>query len=309
VTALDAVATYVPPGRIPIDDLAERLDLTDIQVRVFKRFHGLAEVRCDPDGSLPDLLLAAATRLTALVGREHLVRYVLYARAIPVGMPFPLNPLHDMCRALGLDRAVAFTVTQQACASGLQAIDVAGRLLAAEADADALALVVAGEKTFTRESYLLPETSVFGEGSAACLVRATGPRDRMLAYAVSQRGEFDGEQSDVAARFQREYHTSLADTMLAALTRAGLNLDDLSVILPHNVNVVSWQRLCRRIGYPIDRVVLENVPRLGHVFCADAFINYETARRAGLLRPGQAYLVAAAGAGRGATYSAMVFEH
>jgi 3-oxoacyl-[acyl-carrier-protein] synthase-3 len=309
MTALDSVATYLPPGRVPLTDLADRLGLTTIQLRVFQRFHGLSEVRCDPDGSLLDLLLAAATRLESLRGREHLVRYVLYARAVPVGVPYPLNPLHELCAALGLGNAVAFTVTQQACATGLQALDAAGRLLAAEADPDALALVLAGEKTFTLESYLLPETSVFGEGSAACLVRQAGPRDRMLSYAVSQRGEFDGERSDVAARFQREYHTSLADAMLAAVTTAGLTLADVSVILPHNVNLVSWQRLCRRIGYPIERVVLDNVPKLGHVFCADAFINYETARDAGALRAGEPYLVAAAGAGRGATYSAMVFEH
>jgi 3-oxoacyl-[acyl-carrier-protein] synthase-3 len=47
----------------------------------------------------------------------------------------------------------------------------------------------------------------------------------------------------------------------------------------------------------------------GHVFCADAFLNYRTAAERGLLRPGERYVVAAAGAGRGATFSAMVFEH
>jgi 3-oxoacyl-[acyl-carrier-protein] synthase-3 len=56
-------------------------------------------------------------------------------------------------------------------------------------------------------------------------------------------------------------------------------------------------------------VVLDNVPKLGHVFCADAFINYQTARERGLLRPGTRYLVVAAGAARGAAFSAMVFEH
>jgi 3-oxoacyl-[acyl-carrier-protein] synthase-3 len=228
---------------------------------------------------------------------------------MPVAVPYPLNPLHELCTQIGLGHAVAFTVTQQACASGLQALDVAGRLLAAEADPDALALVIAGEKTFTPESYLLPETSIFGEGSAACLVRQTGPRDRMLSYAVSQRGEFDGEQAEVAATFQREYPASLAEVMLAAVSRAGLTLEDVALILPHNVNLVSWQRLCRRLGYPINRVVLDNVATLGHVFCADAFINYQTARDAGALHPGDRYLVAAAGAGRAATFSAMVFEH
>jgi 3-oxoacyl-[acyl-carrier-protein] synthase-3 len=45
------------------------------------------------------------------------------------------------------------------------------------------------------------------------------------------------------------------------------------------------------------------------VFCADAFVNYQTACARDLLRPGDHYLVAAAGAGLGATFSAMVFEH
>jgi 3-oxoacyl-[acyl-carrier-protein] synthase-3 len=56
-------------------------------------------------------------------------------------------------------------------------------------------------------------------------------------------------------------------------------------------------------------VLLDNVPVSGHVFCADAFLNYQTARERGLLHPGDRYVVAAAGAGRGATFSAMVFEH
>ncbi|GHJ47726.1 3-oxoacyl-ACP synthase [Catellatospora sp. TT07R-123] len=306
MTALAAVATYLPRRRVPVEELGEQLGLSAMDVKIFKRYHGLAEIRRD-DGSLLDLLLAAATRLDALRGQEHRVRYVVYARAIPVGAPYPANPLHELCAKLGLDRAVAFTVTQQACASGLQAIDAAGRLLAGDPDPDALALVVAGEKTFTAESRLLPETSVFGEGSAACLVAATGPRDRLLSYASSMHGEFDGEHADVAAVFQRQYPNSLAEAVAAAVERAGIGLDDVALILPHNVNLISWQKVCRRLGVPTARVVLDNIARYGHVFCADAFINYETARDR--LRPGDRYVVAAAGAGRGATFSAMVFEH
>ncbi len=306
MTALEAVATYLPEHRVPLEDLAGQLGLKPLQVKMFRRYHGLAEIRREPAGSLLDLLLAAASKLD-LRGREHLVRYVVYARAIPVGVPYADNPLHDLCRKLGLERAIAFTVTQQACASGLQAIDVAGRLLAGDPDPDALALVVTGEKTFTLESRLLPETSVFGEGSAACLIRAGGTRDRLLAYASRLHGEFDGEHADVAIGFQRQYPVSLADVVTAALDRAGVALGDVALLLPHNVNLISWQKVCRRLGLPTDRVVLENIPRYGHVFCADAFINYETARPR--LHPGDRYVVAAAGAGRGATFSAMVFEH
>ena len=52
-------------------------------------------------------------------------------------------------------------------------------------------------------------------------------------------------------------------------------------------------------------MVLDDLPETGHVFCADAFVNH---RRAAL-RPGDRYVMAAAGAARGATFSAMVFEH
>jgi 3-oxoacyl-[acyl-carrier-protein] synthase-3 len=310
VTALEAVATYLPDHRVPIEDLAGPLGLPPMQVRLFKRFQGLAEIRMDPGGTLLDLLLGATAKLADLHGREHHVRYVLHARSMPVVVPYPLNPLHELCRVLGLGHATAFTVTHHACATGLLAVDIAGRLLAADGEPDALALVLAGEKAFTLDAQLVPGTSIFGEAAAACLVRSGGHRDRLLSYAANIRGQFDGRLEDMpelAARYEQEYPTSLADAMLTAIAQAGLRIDDVALILPHNVNVVSWQRLCRRIGFPVERVVLDNVPLSGHAFCADLFINYETATKRGLLRPGDRFVVAAAGLG--ATFSAMVFEH
>ncbi|MGW4116174.1 3-oxoacyl-[acyl-carrier-protein] synthase III C-terminal domain-containing protein [Actinosynnema sp. NPDC004786] len=309
MTALDAVSVHTPAFRVPLEDLAEPLGLTDIQVRLFRRFHGLDRIRFDPDRSLGGLLRAAVDGLTALRGNEHRVRYVIHGRAMPVVVPYPDNPLHDLCRELGLAHALTFTVTHQSCASGLLAVELAGRLLAGDPAGDALALVLTGEKAFTRDARLLPGTSIFGEGASACLVSANGDRDRLLAYASAQRGEFDGEFGDLAERFQREYRASLADVMRRAVADAGLALDDIRLVLPHNVNVVTWQRLCHLIDFPVDRVLLSNVPEHGHLFCSDAFANYRTARERELLREGDHYLVATVGAGAGATFSAMVFRH
>jgi 3-oxoacyl-[acyl-carrier-protein] synthase-3 len=315
MTALEAVSVYLPPTRIPIESLADSLGLTEMQVKLFRRFHGLREVTRDPDASLYDLLMKACAGLGALRGQEHRVRYVLYARTMPVVGPYPVNPLHDVCRALGLGHALAFTVTHQSCASGLLAIDMAGRLLAADAgpgrdsEAAPLALVLSGEKAFTREAQMFTDTTMFGEGAAACLVSAFGARDRMLAYAANVRGEFDSATGANDARLQREYRPSLAEVMLRALDEAGLALDDIRVVLPHNVNVVTWQRMCLLLKFPRERVLLDNIPATGHVFCADMFANYATACERGLLRPGDRYLAAAVGAGGGATFAAMVLEH
>jgi 3-oxoacyl-[acyl-carrier-protein] synthase-3 len=312
MTALEAVSVYLPPVRTPIESLAGPLGLTDMQVKLFQRFHGLREVGRDPEASLYDLLMKAATGLDALRGQEHRVRYVLYARTMPVVAPYPVNPLHEVCRALGLDHALAFTVTHQSCAGGLLAIDIAGRLLAADATDGhdgPLALVLSGEKAFTREAEVFADTTVFGEGASACLVSAFGARDRVLAYASHVRGEFDNATGENDARLQREYRPSLAEVMRQALDEAGVTLDDIRVVLPHNVNLVTWQRMCLLLGFPPDRVLLDNVPTSGHVFCADVFANYTTACERGLLRAGDRYLAAAVGAGGGATFAAMVFEH
>jgi 3-oxoacyl-[acyl-carrier-protein] synthase III len=308
MTALEAVSVYLPPSRVPIENLAGRLGMTDMQVKLFRRFHGLKEVGRDPDLSLFDLLMKAVTGLDALRGQEHRVRYVLYARAMPVVEPYPVNTLQEVCQSSGLGHALTFTVTQQSCASGLLAIDLAGRLLAAD-DHDGLALILSGEKAFTREAEMFADTTIFGEGASACLVSAFGARDRLLAYASNVRGEFDSATGENDVLLQREYRPLLAEVMRQALDEAGLTLDDIRVVLPHNVNLVTWQRMCVLLKFPRERVVLDNIPVNGHVFCADMFANYQTACERGLLQPGDRYLAAAVGAGGGATFAAMVFEH
>jgi len=311
VTVLAEVAAYLPELSVPIEDLAERLDLEPRQVKLFRRFHGLGSVpRQAPGETLGDLLVAAAGRLTGLIGREDDVRYVLHARGMPVATPYPVNPVREVASRLGLRKASAFTVTHQACATSLLAIDVAGRLLAADRVPGALALVLAGEKTWTRDAEIVPETSVFGEGAGACLVAAEGSRDRVLSYLSRSRGDFDGrlaEDPALLARFQREYPESLAEVVLGAVERAGLQLADIELILPHNVNSVSWRLLARRVGFPVERVLLDNVPVTGHSFAADAFLNHATAAEQRRLVQGRPYLIVAAGLG--ATFSAMVVEH
>lgn len=309
MTSLAAVSAYVPEGRVPIEEPAARLGLTGMQVKVFRRYHRLGEVARDPDGGLPDLLRGALDRLGALHGRQQRVRYVLHARTFPTVTPYGCDPVREVCEEYGLGHAVVASLGHHACASGLLALDAAGRLLAADGDPEGLALVLSGEKAFTGEAELVPDTSFFGEGAAACLVAASGERDRLLCYATELRGEFDSEEPELAVEFQRIYADTLAAAITAAAEGAGLAVEQVGVILPHNVNHRAWKQVCRILGYPRERVLLDHVTPTGHVFCADSFLNYRTARERGLLRRGEPYVVAAAGAGLGAAFSAMALVH
>ncbi|CAG7641266.1 3-oxoacyl-[acyl-carrier-protein] synthase III C-terminal domain-containing protein [Actinacidiphila bryophytorum] len=309
MTAVVGVGVWVPEGRVGIEEVGGELGLSGMQVKIFRRYHRLGEIARDPHGGLAELLRGALDGLDALRGQEHRVRYVLHARTFPTVVPYPHDPVREVCDAYGLGHAAVFAVGHHACASGLLALDAAGRLLAAEGDHDGLALVLTGEKTFTAEARLVPGTSFFGEGAAACLVAATGERDRLLAYASDLRGDIDSGDEEAALAFQRVYADTLAATITAAVARAGLAMDDVGVVLPHNVNRVAWHQVCRTLGYPRERVVLDNVAATGHLFCADSFVNYRTAQARGLLRQGEPYVMAAAGAGSGAAFSAMAFVH
>lgn len=311
MTALLEIAGHLPDRRVPLEELLGDWGIPTSTQDALRRSYGYSEVRRQKPGeTLLDLLVPAARGLSALPGNEHRVRHVIYARTVPVSLPHPLNPLPELCDLLGLSEADAFAVTHHGCAAGLLAVDIAGRLLRVDGDPDALALVVAGEQVFTYDETLRPEARIFGEAAAACLVAADGPRDRVLSYVALQRGDLDHwatDRLDYAERFAKEYTVLMGEVIGTAAERAGLGVDELRLILPHNVNVRSWRKVCRELGLPPSAVLLDNVPLMGHTFAADPFLNHRTAVENGLLRPGDRYVMVSAG--YGAIFSAMVLEH
>jgi 3-oxoacyl-[acyl-carrier-protein] synthase-3 len=309
MTSLVAVSSHLPET-ISVRDLQDDLGLTDMQVRRFTRLYGLNQI-CQARGqSEADLLLAAAGKLDGLAGQEDRVRYVIRAKGLRTTAPYPVNPAQEVRDALGLTNATTLSITDHGCAGGLLALDVCATLLAADPDPDALALVLTGEKTFTPFSQWVPDVSIMGEGVAAVLVGKDSDRDRVLGYAARIHGRMDGviEINTETAKYARQiYQDAMAEVIQAALDEAGIGLHDLKLLLPHNVNRVSWTVAADKLGLPVDRVFLENLAETGHCFCADPFINYQTACERGLLDPGDYYLMTAAGLGQ--AFGATVLRH
>lgn len=308
MTALREVAAHIP-STVPLESLSERLGLTTLQTRMFRRLHGLERIAVGDGESWGEMLLAAASGLRGLDVDASRVRYVIAGRTLGYAVPRDQRPLAEVAEKLGLTGAVTFSVTELACASGLFAVDLAGRLLDADGDPDALALVFSGEKAFTPSIQHAPETTIMGEGVAACLVAAGGERDRVLSYVTTTHGEFYREQEDptVAVAFREVYPGLVADIAAQAVREAGLDWNDIQLVLPHNVNKVSWIQVAKLLRLPLDRIYLDLVPAYGHCFSADPFLNYLGAREAGRLTAGRPYLMVAAGLGAVAT--AMVLCH
>ncbi|KAF4406779.1 MULTISPECIES: 3-oxoacyl-[acyl-carrier-protein] synthase III C-terminal domain-containing protein [Streptomyces] len=309
MTSLVAVSSHLP-DTVPVDALKEPLGLNDQQVRRFTRLYGLDRICQAPDRSESELLLAAAGKLDGLAGQEDRVRYVVRAKGLRTTAPYPNNPLRDVCDALGLRNATTFAVSDHGCATGLLAFDVAGMLLEADGDPDALALILAGDKTLTPFSQWVADVSIMGEATAAVLVGPGGGRDRMLGYAARIRGREDGLidlVGDLAKEAVRIYQDALEEVVLAATEEAGITVADLDLVLPHNVNRVSWTVAAKNLGIPADKIYLGNIGATGHSFCADPYINYQSVRELGLINPGDHYLMTSAGLGQ--SFAAMVLQH
>ncbi|HEU5129013.1 MAG TPA: 3-oxoacyl-[acyl-carrier-protein] synthase III C-terminal domain-containing protein [Glycomyces sp.] len=320
--ALAEVASHIPEKSETIEEVGRQLDIDGKHIELFTRFFGLREVRVAPDRGYADRLVDAARNLTRLRGNEARVRYVLVARTARDLSTTASDPVHEVVERLGLENATGFAVTEHACASGLYAIWMGGWLLRDE-DPDALALVLMGEVP-EMEGFYLPGTAVMGDSTAACLVSASGERDRLRSYAYRINPSCERALADAVAGYQsmedafsqhmgtateelgKIYIEELSEVLMDAAAQAGVALQDMKLILPHNVNRISWIRVCKRIGVPITQVMTDLIPITGHCYTADSFLNYVEAQRQSRLEPGDHYMVV--GVGTHGSFASMVFQ-
>lgn len=310
-TTLQRVVAHVPDRFVAVEDAARTVGLSRFQARLFRRVHGLDRLSLVPEADLVDLVAAPARALLdAAPGVAESVRYLVFAHCVTSLTPSSVVPAERLRDTLGLDDADAFSVTHVNCVSGFEALDVAGELLRAGDDLDARALVLAGENPAAVLVRIIPRVGLLGHASAACLVGLRGAGGRVLSYAVHTAGQFAESWLLDPVRwavFDDTYLTRVVDVIHEALARADLCLADVSMVVPHNINVSSWLRLCARLGLRRDRVFLDNIPRYSHTYSSDVFLNLNTMGERGLLVAGGRYLMVAVGLG--ATYSAMVLEY
>ena len=303
---LRSVVPYVPPGWIEVADLRDSIGLTDSDVRLFTRFLGLDRIADAGPLTVADLLLYAGEGALAGTDRSR-VAYLVHTYTTQVA-PSTVRLVGSLRRKLGLDEARAFEMTHQSCVTGLYALKVLEALLRAEPPGST-ALLLAGEKVFSAGLRVLPQATILGDASAACLVALDGPGDTVLSVAHRTLGEFHQAQympADLLDRYRDGYASTLAAVMQEAVRAADLTMDQIRLILPHNVNRYSWTVIAHHLSLPIERVYLANVPKTGHCFCADPFVNLASARAEGAVRPGDALLMASAG--EGGTFTAVALR-
>ena len=304
---LERIGLFVPETFRTVQELSEPLNLTSGQVRLFNRFLGVDRVPVATGIELGEMLTEAGEQALDGADRDS-VRFLIHTHTIQHAAPPAQNMLDTVRRKLGLNRASAFGMSHVNCVAGLYAQQVARGLLH-DAGPEDKALLLFGDKIQSHRLRLIPDTTVLGDAAAACLVGRDPRGHRVIGQALDVLGRFyqclDGPEP-LQTEYKELYSARISSVMRAAIEDAGCTPEQIAGVLPHNVNRLSWKRISNGLGIPAGRVYLENVPKLGHCYTADPYMNLAAATSDGLLRPGDLALMASAGLG--AAFAAAVIR-
>ncbi len=306
---------HVPPTVVTNDDFARRLDTSDewiVQRTGIRQRHFVT-----PQESLLPLAVRAARGALddARVTPEQL-DLIVCATITP---EFPLPSTACLLQAeLGCRWIPAYDMAA-ACSGFVWGFTTVAQTIAA---GTAQTVLLVGCEVLSRITDMEDRSTavLFGDAAAAVVLRASpDPAHQVLAIrqgADGARGllitvpgggsRHPASTQTIAERMHymkmrgREVY-KFAVTQMASIIRdtaadAGVKVDDVALIVPHQSNLRIIESACEKAGIPLERVFV-NIDRYGNTSSASVGLALHEARAAGRVHPGELVMLVAFGAG------------
>jgi 3-oxoacyl-[acyl-carrier-protein] synthase-3 len=219
---------------------------------------------------------------------------------------------------IGAADVPAFDISA-ACSGFIYGLAVANQFIATGAYRHVL---VIGAETLSRFTDYTDRSSciIFGDAAAAAVLEATEDANRGIDYSVlrADGGGWDfihvpaggartpasHETVDQRGHYikmrGRDVYKFAVDKMQWLLedcmSHCHLSVDDVDMVIPHQVNVRIITSAVQRAGFPLEKVYL-NIDRYGNTSAASIPLAMYEARAAGKIGPGSRLLLVAFGAG------------
>ena len=264
-----------------------------------------------------DMAYHAAVRALADAGMEANDLDAIIMGTVTPDYLFPSSAcvLEDM---LGARKAFSFDVNA-ACCGFINALAVADSFIRTGRARNALVL---GSDALSRLLNWDDRNTciLFGDGAGAVVLGSSESGDRGI---LSVRLRTDGSHAKTLyvpaggslkpanpETVQNNEHTitmngkevfkvavrSMEEISCQALEEAGIGIDEVSLVIPHQANRRIIVALAERLGMPMNKVVV-NVDKYGNTSAASVPVALDEARREGRIKPGDVVLLNAFGAG------------
>lgn len=304
------VGHYLPERIVPNAEFEKTLDTTDEWIRTrsgIERRHFAAE-----DETTSDLATHAAKAALADAGLEAADIDAIIVATSTADLTFPSAATMVQAQ-LGMTNGFAFDV-QAVCAGFVFALSNANALIVS---GQARRVMVIGAETFSRIMDWTDRSTcvLFGDGAGALVLeyregQGTPEDQGILSTDLNSDGRYkdllyvDGgvsTQSTGHLRMQgnqvfRHAVEKLSKTAETALERAGLNSDDVNWIVPHQANIRIIQGTAKKMGLPMDRVVV-TVQDHGNTSAASIPLAMSVGKQRGQIKPGDLVVTEAIGGG------------
>jgi 3-oxoacyl-[acyl-carrier-protein] synthase III len=309
-----ATGRATPRTSVSNFDLERRMETSDEWVRTRT---GISQryVICSGE-SLVDIAAEASTRALDRAGMKPSEVEAIVVGTVSSDYGFPSFAC-QLQRRLGIDSVPAFDVAA-ACSGFVYALTVADASM--RAGEWSRVLVVGADALSTMVDWKDRATAVlFGDGAgAAVMVAEPGPRG-VLSSLLRSSGEYwdllfvrnRGTQGTIDAEVQRDGDDaikmkgpelfkiavkSMEDVSRKVAERAGVRLEDISLIVPHQANIRIINAVAQRLGLGPEKV-FTNIDRYGNTSAASVPIALDEAIEAGRIHDNDLVMLNACGGG------------
>jgi 3-oxoacyl-[acyl-carrier-protein] synthase-3 len=311
-SAIAGSGSYLPPRVVSNDELAAELATRNIETSdawIAERTGIRQRHLADRGVMTSDLATEAARRAIEDAGlRADDIDLIIVATSTP-DYVFPSTACLVQSK-LGIKGGAAFDV-QAVCSGFVYAVTTADSFVRAGRARHAL---VIGAEVFSRILDWNDRSTcvLFGDGAGAVVLSASeepgvlaaqlhadGGQTRILCAAGNVAyGEVVGDpflRMDGQAVFKQAV-TVLERSARDVCAEAGVSLDAIDLLIPHQANVRILNFLARKLNVPADRLVV-TVDRHANTSAASVPLALDAVRREGRARPGQLVLMQGVGGG------------
>jgi len=308
--SIENAAYYVPNNFQSIEDASSWFGITPLQAKIYKRVFGLNTFPVADKLFAEDLVKKTLYNLLSdgSVNFDS-IKLIIHAHTGQVLCPFGESVINNIRNEFYMNDALYIGTSLNNCTSIFDAFEIA-EILLCDYEKDAKALVIVGEVTFTQALRLVPNVSVTGDAAAAVIVKKHSNHNQLLAMTVSCHGEFSKGlwlDHEDQLKFESSFQMMMKNVIDETLNKVGVTLQELSLILPHNVNMRFWRQFSRDFNISPNKIFTGNILKYAHCFGADAIINFVDAKNNGHLKKGDYFLMFTAGLG--STLGAALFQY
>ncbi len=315
--------SYLPEKILTNEDLSKLVDTSDewITSRTGIRERRMAA----PDEHTSDMAAKAALKAIEQAGIAAAdIDLILVATATP-DMLFPATACFVQ-KKIGATKAACLDISA-ACAGFLFGVEIAQQFITSQTYDTVL--VIGAEKLTSITNWSDRNTCVlFGDGAGAAVLKHRGGTHGVISTHIGSDGDYTDilympgggsrcpitkENADknlatihmAGKEVYKQAVTAMLSASRKALEQAGLTIDDIACVIPHQANLRIIEAIADRLKIPLEKFYV-NLDKYGNTSAAAVAIALDEANRSGRIKTGDYILMVVFGGGL--TWASTVIE-